>query len=188
MQRLVPANLANDAFKFFDVREMTVGMVPATVIRASYTGDLGYEIWVTPDYQVTLYEQLLEAGSDLGLRHFGSRALTSLRLEKGYGAFLREFRPDYTPMESGLARFVSYGKADFIGIVGGICGLIIGHLLGALGSVFLKSLLGQGINWVRVDQWELLYLAGVSILAALAGLVPALSAYRTPVATNLVAS
>ncbi len=115
LQRLVTANIANDAFKFFDVREMTVGMGPAIVIRASYTGDLGYELWVTPDYQVTLYEQLIEAGSGLGLRHFGSRALTSLRLEKGYGAFLREFRPDYTPMESGLARFVSYGKADFIG-------------------------------------------------------------------------
>ena len=63
LQRLVKQNVSNDAFKFFDVREMTVGMVPATVIRASYTGDLGYEIWVTPDYQVTLYEQLVEAGT-----------------------------------------------------------------------------------------------------------------------------
>ena len=115
LQRLVKVNVSSDAFKFFDVREMTVGMVPATVVRASYTGDLGYEIWVTPDYQVTLYEQLVAAGNDLGLRHFGSRALMSLRLEKGYGAFLREFRPDYTPMETGLGRFVAYDKDDFIG-------------------------------------------------------------------------
>ena len=85
------------------------------MIRASYTGDLGYEIWVTPDYQVTLYETLLEAGRDLGLVHFGSRALMSLRLEKGYGAFFREFRPDYTPKESGLDRFVAYEKGEFIG-------------------------------------------------------------------------
>ncbi|MGI8896452.1 MAG: GcvT family protein [Casimicrobiaceae bacterium] len=115
LQRLVKANVASDAFRFFDVREMTVGMVPATVIRASYTGDLGYEIWVTPDYQLTLYEQLLEAGNGLDLRHFGSRALMSLRLEKGYGAFLREFRSDYSPMETGLGRFVAYDKGDFIG-------------------------------------------------------------------------
>src|SRR5207249_862539 len=47
LQRLVRTNVANDTFRFFDVREMAVGMVPATVIRASYTGDLGYEIWVT---------------------------------------------------------------------------------------------------------------------------------------------
>ena len=79
---------------------MTVGLTPATVIRASYTGDLGYEIWCTPDYQVTLYEALTEAGRDLGLVHFGNRALMSLRLEKGYGAFFREFRPDYTPKEA----------------------------------------------------------------------------------------
>ncbi|MBA3505558.1 MAG: aminomethyl transferase family protein [Betaproteobacteria bacterium] len=115
LQRLVKANVASDVFRFFDVREMAVGMVPATVIRASYTGDLGYEIWVTPDYQLTLYEQLLEAGNGLDLRHFGSRALMSLRLEKGYGAFLREFRSDYSPMETGLGRFVAYDKGDFIG-------------------------------------------------------------------------
>ena len=115
LQRLVKTDVSNDAFKFFDAREMTVGMVPATVVRASYTGDLGYEIWVTPDYQLTLYEQLVAAGDGFGLRHFGSRALMSLRLEKGYGAFLREFRSDYTPKESGLSRFIAYDKGDFIG-------------------------------------------------------------------------
>ena len=66
LQRLVKQDVSNPAFKFFAVREMEVGMVPAIVARASYTGDLGYEIWVTPDYQVTLYEQLIEAGGDLG--------------------------------------------------------------------------------------------------------------------------
>jgi dimethylglycine dehydrogenase len=90
-------------------------MVPDIVARASYTGDLGYEIWVTPDYQVTLHEQLVEAGRDLGLRHFGNRALMSLRLEKGYGAFFREYRPDYTPKEAGLDRFIAYDKPDFVG-------------------------------------------------------------------------
>ena len=115
LQRLVKEDVSNAAFRFFAVREMTVGLAPATVIRASYTGDLGYEIWVSPDYQVTLYEQLLEAGRGLGLRHFGGRALMSMRLEKGYGAFFREYRPDYTPVESGLDRFVAYDKGDFLG-------------------------------------------------------------------------
>jgi len=64
---------------------------------------------------MALHEALVEAGADLGLRHFGNRALMSLRLEKGYGAFLREFRPDYTPMESGLDRFVAYDKPGFVG-------------------------------------------------------------------------
>ena len=108
-------DVSNEAFKFFAVRQMTVGLAPAVVVRASYTGDLGYEIWVTPDYQLALYEALTEAGRDMGLRHFGNRALMSLRLEKGYGAFLREFRADYTPVEAGLDRFVAYDKGEFIG-------------------------------------------------------------------------
>jgi dimethylglycine dehydrogenase len=115
LQRLVRDDLSNQAFRFFAVREMAVGMVPAIVARASYTGDLGYEIWVTPDFQMALHEALAEAGADLGLRHFGNRALMSLRLEKAYGAFLREFRPDYTPMECGLDRFVAYDKPGFVG-------------------------------------------------------------------------
>lgn len=115
LAKLTKENVSNEAFRFFAAREMTVGLAPATVLRASYTGDLGYEIWCTPDYQVTLYEALVSAGRDIGLRHFGGRALMSLRLEKAYGAFFREFRPDYTPMESGLDRFVAYDKGDFIG-------------------------------------------------------------------------
>jgi dimethylglycine dehydrogenase len=115
LQRLTMADVSAAAFKFFGVREMVVGLCPATVLRASYTGDLGYEIWVNADYQVTLYDALVAAGRDLGLVHFGNRAIMSMRLEKGYGAFFREFRPDYTPMESGLDRFVAYDKPDFIG-------------------------------------------------------------------------
>jgi dimethylglycine dehydrogenase len=115
LQRLVDGDVSAAAFRFFAAREAAVGLVPAVVLRASYTGDLGYEIWTTPDYQLTLYESLLEAGRDLDLRHFGNRALMSLRLEKGYGAFLREFRADYTPVEAGLDRYVAYDKPDFIG-------------------------------------------------------------------------
>jgi dimethylglycine dehydrogenase len=115
LQRLVDFDVSAAAFRFFAAREAVVGLVPAVILRASYTGDLGYEIWATPDYQLTLYESLLEAGRDLDLRHFGNRALMSLRLEKGYGAFLREFRADYTPVEAGLDRYVACDKSDFIG-------------------------------------------------------------------------
>jgi dimethylglycine dehydrogenase len=115
LQRLVRADVSNEALRFFAAREMVVGLCPAVVLRASYTGDLGYEIWVTPDYHATLHEAIVAAGRDLGLRHFGGRALMSMRLEKGYGAFFREFRPDYTPAESGLDRFIDYDRPDFVG-------------------------------------------------------------------------
>jgi putative ABC transport system permease protein len=77
-------------------------------------------------------------------------------------------------------------EAALVGLLGGVMGLVVGHALSAAGSGFLKSLLGQGINWVTVDWYEWVYLGAVVVLAALAGLVPALKAYRTPVATNLV--
>ncbi len=54
-------------------------------------------------------------GEDLGLAHFGGRALNSLRLEKSFGAWLREYTPDYTPFQAGLARFIDFEKADFVG-------------------------------------------------------------------------
>lgn len=66
--------------------------------------------------QVALYKTLTAAGEAFGLRPFGMRAMMSLRLEKAFGAWLREYRPDYLPLETGLGRFVAYNKAaDFIG-------------------------------------------------------------------------
>jgi len=115
LQRLVRRDLSASAFKLFRVLETAVGLAPAIVARAGFTGELGYEIWTTPDYFLTLYEQLCDAGRDLGLAHFGGRALSSLRLEKGYGSFNKDFRPDYTAGETGLDRFIDFSKPKFIG-------------------------------------------------------------------------
>jgi dimethylglycine dehydrogenase len=115
LQRVTRDDVSKEAFPFLSVREIEVGMVPATVCRVTYTGDLGYEIYVAIRHQVALYETLAEAGRDLGLRPFGMRAMMSLRLEKSFGSWLREFKPDYTPAETGLDRFVSFKKNDFIG-------------------------------------------------------------------------
>lgn len=79
-------------------------------------------------------------------------------------------------------------EAALVGMIGGVAGFIAGHLLSAAGSVYLQQTVGEGIHWLLVDGWELLYLAAVVIIAFLAGLVPALKAYSTPVATNLVAA
>jgi dimethylglycine dehydrogenase len=115
LQRLVGDDLSASAFKLFDIKETAVGFAPAILTRAGFTGELGYEIWTTPDYFASLYDDIWAAGQDLGLRHFGGRALSSLRLEKGYGSFNKDFRPDYTPGETGLDRFIDFDKADFVG-------------------------------------------------------------------------
>jgi putative ABC transport system permease protein len=79
-------------------------------------------------------------------------------------------------------------EAGLIGLVGAVAGAIVGHLLAGVGSGYLDRVLGQGIHWYRLDRYELLILLAVVVIAVLAGLVPAMKAYRVPVATNLVAA
>jgi dimethylglycine dehydrogenase len=108
-------SLATADFPFMSFRRMDIGMVPALVGRVSFTGDIGYEMWVTSDYQRALYDLLMKAGRPHGLKLIGGRALNSLRLEKSFGTWAREFRPIYGPYEAGLGRFVDLKKPDFIG-------------------------------------------------------------------------
>lgn len=116
LARITHEPVDNAAFRFMDIRRMAVGMATALVGRVSYTGDLGYELWCSPGHQLHLFEAIEAAGADLGLRFFGSRALNSLRVEKAYGSWAREYRPVYGPLEAGLDRFVAYDKpAAFIG-------------------------------------------------------------------------
>jgi len=116
IQKLTQEDMSNAGFPFMAIKQMQLGMVPAIVGRVSYTGDLGYEIWIKPEYQRRLYHDLMEAGAQFDISLFGSRALNALRLEKNYGSWAREYRPIYFPHESGLERFVAYTKpADFIG-------------------------------------------------------------------------
>jgi dimethylglycine dehydrogenase len=102
--------------RFMDVRPMIIGMTQCTVQRVSYTGDLGYEIYCDPMDQRALWSTLWTAGQEHGMKPFGMRAMMSLRLDKFFGSWMREFSPDYTPCETGMDRFIAWGKnADFIG-------------------------------------------------------------------------
>ncbi len=109
------ADVSNEALPFLSVRELVIGHIPVTVARVSFTGDLGYEIYCDRAHQVGLYHALIAAGTDHNMRPFGMRAMMSLRLEKSFGAWMREYRPDYTCAETGLDRFISWKKNDFIG-------------------------------------------------------------------------
>jgi dimethylglycine dehydrogenase len=113
--RVAGDDVAATALPFFAIREMDVGRAPALVARVSFTGELGFEIYVDAAYEMAVYDALVRAGEDLGLVHFGGRALNALRLEKSFGAWLREYTPDYTPRQAGLGRFIDVEKGDFIG-------------------------------------------------------------------------
>lgn len=115
LKRIARTDVSNSVLPFMSVVPMSLGFAPATVARLSVTGELGYEIYVPTLYLHALLVAVLEAASGLGARHIGMYALNSLRLEKGFGIWSREFSRDYTPRMSGLDRFVDYNKLQFVG-------------------------------------------------------------------------
>ena len=115
LSRILPQDVSNDAFAFMNCRLIDLAGAPALVARMSVSGELGYEINVVADQLKPLYQKLTEAGREFDLKPFGFRAMTSLRLEKGYGAWSREFTSAYTPKMAGLDRFIDFDKSDFIG-------------------------------------------------------------------------
>ncbi len=115
LAHLTDADVSDGALRFLDHRSLDVANTPALINRITYTGDLGYEIWVAPEYLRRLYLAIADAGRDFGLVQFGMRALLSLRLEKNFPTWYRELRPIYGPFEAALERFVDLSKSDFIG-------------------------------------------------------------------------
>jgi dimethylglycine dehydrogenase len=114
LEKIVREDISNEKFKFRDSKKMFVGGVPAIVNRISFTGELGYEIYVAPHYQIKLYEEFIQAGKEFTIKPFGGRALMSMRLEKNWGAWTLDYRADFTAKETGLDTFINWNK-EFIG-------------------------------------------------------------------------
>jgi dimethylglycine dehydrogenase len=114
LQRITREDVSAPALRFRDVRCTFVGGVPVTLVRLSFSGELGYEMYCEPQFQLALWERVENAGRDLGVAPYGARTLMSLRLEKHWGVWTLDYRPDDTPAESGLDAFVDWSR-DFIG-------------------------------------------------------------------------
>ncbi|MBN3786532.1 FAD-dependent oxidoreductase [Burkholderia sp. Ac-20353] len=115
LERLVGTTAIDAAKPLLSVTAAEAGVVPVMMARMSLTGEFGYELYCDSSYVRTLYEQLFEAGGDLGLREYGVWALLSMRLEKGFGIWSREFGPEYTPFMNDLGHFVDFSKPEFMG-------------------------------------------------------------------------
>lgn len=110
------ADVSSAAFPFLRMRQLELTGVPeAHVFRVSFSGELGYEIYAPMQYQRGLYDAILTAGDDLGLKPAGSRALNVLRVEKGFLSWGAELSPDYSVMEPGLGWAVDWARNDFTG-------------------------------------------------------------------------
>lgn len=115
LSRLTNQDLSTEHFAFMRSRKLSIAGVDALALRVSFTGDLGWEIYMPESDQQTVFEALLDAGQDLGVSMVGGRSLLSLRVEKGYGSWGREYSPEYWPQEVGLARLIKLDKPSFLG-------------------------------------------------------------------------
>jgi len=115
LQRITRDDLSNDAFKWLSGRWIDVGLAPALAIRMNFVGELGWELHHPVEYQNHIFDAVMAAGEDLGIKPFGIRAMDAMRLEKSYKLVGREMSIEYAAFESGLDRFVHLNKGEFKG-------------------------------------------------------------------------
>ena len=95
LSQLVDEPVDNDSLRFMDHRPIDVAGCPCLINRITYTGDLGYELWMEPTYERQIYLAIKSAGAKLNIADFGMRALLSMRLEKNFPSWFAELRPIY---------------------------------------------------------------------------------------------
>ena len=116
LQTLTTADLSNEAFPFRTAREIDIGYARALCVRITYLGELGYELHVPTEQATHVYDRIVEAGAEFGLRHAGLKALASLRMEKGYRDYGHDMDNTDNIFEVGLGSFVDTEKSGgFIG-------------------------------------------------------------------------
>ena len=116
--RVCDADLDNAAFRWLTGRDADIGLAPVKLLRLNFVGELGWEIHHGIEYQNAIFDALIAAGADLGIKPFGIRAMDSLRVEKSYRMIGAELSIEYAALESGLDRFVRLDKGDFTGRAG----------------------------------------------------------------------
>uniref|UniRef100_A0A8C2GS75 Dimethylglycine dehydrogenase, mitochondrial n=1 Tax=Cyprinus carpio TaxID=7962 RepID=A0A8C2GS75_CYPCA len=116
LQKLTDEDMSDTAFRFLHCRSMQLAGVPLRAIRISYTGELGWELYMDMQNMSAVYQALMEAGRDENIDNFGTYAMSSLRLEKGFRAWGAEMNCDTNPLEAGLDYFIKLNKpAEFVG-------------------------------------------------------------------------
>ena len=116
ISRLTSADMSNEAFPYLTAQEIDIGYALVKALRVTYVGELGWELHVPTEFALHVFDALVEAGGDLGLKHAGFQALDSLRLEKAYRDYGHDIDNTDTPLEVGLHYFVDFDKTGgFIG-------------------------------------------------------------------------
>lgn len=115
LEKITSEDLSNEAFPFATAKYMDVGYARPLAIRMSYVGELGWELYAPTNFMLNMYDRIMEAGKEFGIRNVGMQAVNSLRSETGYRHWENDLTPDDTPYEAGMGFGVKLTKGDFIG-------------------------------------------------------------------------
>ena len=115
MERVSDTDFSTEAFPWLTGKWIDAGLAPTMALRVNFVGELGWELHHPIEYQNHIFDALMTAGADLGIRPFGIRAMDSMRMEKSYRLVGTEMSIEYAAYETGLDRFVHPNKGDFIG-------------------------------------------------------------------------
>ena len=115
LARLTDADLSQEAFPWLTGQRISIGLAQVDALRVNFIGELGWEIHHPIEMQNYIFDLIMAAGADDGIKPFGIRAMDSMRLEKSYRLIPRELSIEYSAFESGLDRFVSLKKPGFHG-------------------------------------------------------------------------
>ncbi|NND90658.1 MAG: FAD-dependent oxidoreductase [Granulosicoccus sp.] len=152
LQQLTSADLSNEAFRWLSCQDIKVSDIDVRALRVNYVGELGWELHVRTSDQLALYDALLAAGTAFELKEFGMYAMESMRLEKSYRAWKVELDHEYSPLRSGLDRFVDLGKGGYPGHAA-----LVAEAAQPLPDVFATLILDETSQSGRSQDTDALY-------------------------------
>src|SRR5262245_57679891 len=115
LQKLTRTPLDNANFPWLSGKQIAVGTATAHALRVNFVGELGWELHHPIEMQNAIFDAIMEAGAEFGIKPFGIRAMTAMAIEKSYRLIPRELSIEYSAWESALDRFVHPNKGEFIG-------------------------------------------------------------------------
>ena len=115
LAKVTDTPLDSSAFRWLSGREIDIAGMPVRALRVNYVGELGWELHPAMEHLEALYDALVEAGAEFGIRNFGLYAVNSLRLEKAYRSWGAELTNEVTMIDAAMERFIKFDKGDFTG-------------------------------------------------------------------------
>ena len=115
LAKLTRTPLDNASFPWLSGKQISIGTATAHALRVNFVGELGWELHHPIEQQNAIFDAIMEAGAEFGIKPFGIRAMTAMAIEKSYRLIPRELSIEYNAYESGLDRFIKPDKGEFIG-------------------------------------------------------------------------